>query len=283
MSIMSLSRHRPPFRRVRIARYRNKKSSIRHRQFPDLLQVLLSIIIFAAVWPFFYRHRVLTTLSPFEYFLGEWSHTHHARPPTTNYITDNTTIRGIQNREAAITRDHPKLGQLRSCRSQGNMYHVDPFGYCRPKSTNVTAILIHNPFHFERIVCGQTIPGSKSIVLTGTEGASDRWKCLQQPSNLYPIIPTKDNAKRFSPVRLSSNGQSGGKGNPIDYPCDVPCHKADKLGGLVRTIYIQGPGYVLPFTASMEGERYYKKLKINPQGYKNNQFYSTTSFRSEGK
>ena len=89
-------------------------------------------------------------------------------------------------------------------------------------------------------------------------------------------------AKHQIPIELRFS--IGGYKPPLSLfdGCDIPC-KSDGLGGLVVDRYVVSTPDLNPWTLtfSMEGPEYYHNLQIDPMQYRNNHFWSTTSFRSE--
>ena len=63
-----------------------------------------------------------------------------------------------------------------------------------------------------------------------------------------------------------------------NWECNVPCQISPKANlNLVR--HILGTDWSLQF--SMEGQHYYSRLRMQPNAYKENKYFATTSFRSE--
>lgn len=69
---------------------------------------------------------------------------------------------------------------------------------------------------------------------------------------------------------------------PLFDGCDVPC-RSDDLNGVVTNRYVANAPDQRLWTIifSMEGPKYYNNLNINPMQYRENYFWSTTSYQSE--
>eukprot|EP00978_Attheya_sp_CCMP212_P002672 scaffold5469_cov54-Attheya_sp.AAC.4 len=146
---------------------------------------------------------------------------------------------------------------------------------CRPGTAD-QSLLIYNPLKRERYWCGQTIAASTVSTIHNVD------KCLEkEPLRLFkfkPTVPALLNSSEVDPIKLG-NGQkfNGARGIKVD--CDVPCLKCRPNAGIVSKWYIDGTDWM--FQHSMEGPMYYNKLYIDEDAHKTNQFYATTSFKSE--
>jgi hypothetical protein len=126
----------------------------------------------------------------------------------------------------------------------------------------------HNSLPVERLLCGRTIAPHSVIQLNQ--------KCTT-PAKLFPVIP--DRTGQGMPAVKTGYGSKHGYKQFL--PCDIQCLSSGLPNVLshrfVESIY--GEDWTL--THSMEGPQYYPKLVINPEAYKKNKFYSTTSYDSE--
>jgi Glycosyltransferase family 10 (fucosyltransferase) C-term len=77
-------------------------------------------------------------------------------------------------------------------------------------------------------------------------------------------------------VRFNDPAQNGAVEPFSD--CDIPCHHGGYLH-ILSTRTVDGTPFKITF--SMEADKYYPQLRIKDSAYKDNIFYSTTSFRSE--
>ena len=180
------------------------------------------------------------------------------------------------------------------------LYYIDGLGGCRHmllppaqegneqnqiNSSNST-IIIYNPHQNQpRLFCGETIGPDMTLQLVVEEIQRINpamIKCLQknEPSRLHNQIPDPHNAMEFPPVRIR-NRQGSGNANFVQFglECDMDCQEEKGRTGLVAQRYIDGTDWKFQF--SMEGSKYYPQIEINPNAYRQNQFYATTSFRSE--
>ena len=185
------------------------------------------------------------------------------------------------------------------------LYHVDGLAGCRHmllppaqqaqkendqdrtmgnNSTNTIIIYNPHPSH-SRIICGEIIGPDDMLELIMEEVHSNNphlIKCLErnEPSRLYETIPSPHNVMEFPPVRIR-NKQGRGHANFVQFglECDMNCQEEKGRTGLVAQRYIDGTDWKFQF--SMEGSTYYPKIAIQPEAYRQNQFYATTSFRSE--
>ena len=140
-----------------------------------------------------------------------------------------------------------------------------------------------------RYICRRRIavPGNTTV----TVSAQDCSPHHHIRSNMFQVPPIELSttnaqihilAKHQIPIELRFS--IGGYKPPLSLfdGCDIPC-KSDGLGGLVVDRYVVSTPDLNPWTLtfSMEGPEYYHNLQIDPMQYRNNHFWSTTSFRSE--
>jgi len=140
-------------------------------------------------------------------------------------------------------------------------------------------VVAYNPASYSRIWCGKTIPANGYILLT-------KLSCLQEPPRVFPIEPTVKgtgmppiHVEPYMPHIYLRSFQNK-KRNVTDFECDIPCQKT--VGGEVfsGTDY-RIVGTDLKILHSLESSQYYGNLQVKEEAYLENQFYSTTSFRSE--
>jgi hypothetical protein len=124
----------------------------------------------------------------------------------------------------------------------------------------------------ERYLCDDAESGR------GSSDAVASLACLNQPPR-FPVTPELD-ARGMPPIVLRF-GSTKTTGSLFD-GCDVPCMSYGRLttSDDIRTVEaIDGSEW--RFIFSMEGEKYYPNLKINPHGWQSNTFWATTSYKSE--
>lgn len=180
------------------------------------------------------------------------------------------------------------------------LYYVDGLGGCRhmllttaqeeneqyQANLSNSSIIIYNPHPSQpRLFCGEFIGPDSTLQLVVEEIRRINPAmiiCLQrnEPSRMYEHIPGPQNAMDFPPVRIR-NGQGRGNANFVQFglECDMNCQEEKGRIGLVAQRYIDGTDWKFQF--SMEGSKYYPQIEINANAYRQNQFYATTSFRSE--
>ena len=235
-------------------------------------------------------------------------------PEDPNYVhasyLDNNDVHVAQlqsmelslEKKLSASRDDGGGGiRIRSCRRRGTRgidsgnttgYHVDGLASCRHvlqehnQGTNST-LLIYNPHDQPRIICGETVAADDVLrVATNMPDLQQKLKlikCLQrnEPSRLHEHIPDPENAMQLPPIRMRNT--PGGSDNTnfvqFDDGCDMNCQEEKGRIGLIAQRYVDGTDWKFQF--SMEGGVYYPNIVIQPQAYRDNQFYSTTSFRSE--
>ena len=139
-------------------------------------------------------------------------------------------------------------------------------------------IVAFNPASYQRIWCGTTVPAKGFVLLT-------KLSC-QQPPRMFPTDPTVDgtgmpaiHVEPYMPHIILPSFRNK-KRNVTDFECDIPCKKT--VGGEVfsGTDY-RIVGTDLKILHSLESSQYYGNLHVKDDAYLENQFYSTTSFRSE--
>jgi Glycosyltransferase family 10 (fucosyltransferase) C-term len=152
-------------------------------------------------------------------------------------------------------------------------YSLDPLAACRTTSstTRRKKIIYFNPHARPRLVCGHEVPANGGTLELDQP-------CLDEPSRLFPVIPSVETAGQLPPTTLRFNDPHK-KTRVQPFPdCNIPCHSGGSFGVLgTRTV----DGTPWKFHFSMEGAQYYSNLKIRELAHVENYFYSTTSFRSE--
>ncbi|KAL7542201.1 hypothetical protein ACHAWF_007114 [Thalassiosira exigua] len=291
------------------ARVGQSSSHLRRKPVRDARTVsLVGCIVLLALWPY----TIILHVADDPRF-GNWFKA-LSKEPAINYLADKEA-REVQDAEADVVRSHAGLvarlleqvdGQhrgdapkLRSCRYDrvSGRYQADPFGGCVAGSggTNVTAVLLRNPFRMERTVCGRPVPAGSGVVLSVRDvgrlaaeddrgGGGGRWSCLRRPSQLYKSIPTMNNAMNFPPVKLGAKRDPEGslsKYNPTNRPCDVPCLEDRAMDHAPLFLHVNVNGDSWPFTFGVESAVYYSSLKVEPHAYRDDRFYATTDFRSD--
>jgi len=181
--------------------------------------------------------------------------------------------------------------------SSSGLYHVDGLAGCGHMLWNsssavadVITIFIYNPHPTQsRMLCGTSTiiaPGGVLRVAAAAVSDPDLMECLQRdgPSRWHRHIPSPHNAMEFPPIRIRNRaGDAATRFSPFQLDCNVPCEEEEmRMGrgiGLVAQRYIDGTDWKFMF--SMEGGTYYPQVVVRPGSHRTQQFYSTTSFRSE--
>ena len=213
----------------------------------------------------------------------------------------NSAIHVVKQRERKIQKEEAlalsgESFSIHSCRydSIKRSYRSDAFvwyedhSFCGPKSSASTTtantgtpkyLYVYNPFDRERILQPfqdlRVPPHSyQKIDLKSITSVPDSPIFLT--SSLFPAIPSHARASELEPTVI------GTKLGTHPYPfedCDVPCVEEGKIRGIMGTRLVKQTDWTITF--SMEGEAYYPKLHIDPEGFRLNHFYSTTHFQSD--
>ena len=153
----------------------------------------------------------------------------------------------------------------------------------------------------DRFWCGHRILGDGGTLEVNfpdqCEGEKDEGSSLPYLYSVNPpTIPRKGDSlstNDIAPVELFWNVKDGdgdetyivdhNRGDTTDFsinpfPCTVPCKVNDNYSFL-NTINVKNTNWIILQT--MEGEKIYEDYQIRPYAYRDNQFYSTTSFKSE--
>ena len=132
----------------------------------------------------------------------------------------------------------------------------------------------YNALPRDRYVCGQKI-ASQAVTLLNQRCNDDD----DDIATLFPVIPTVENADALPPVVLRFRKSNlGGKLFP---GCNVPCRDYGIAEiNTVRSVEVDSQTS-WDFTFSMEGPEYYPFLEREPDAWRKNKFYATTSFDSE--
>ena len=166
--------------------------------------------------------------------------------------------------------------EIQSCRwdeGTGN-YSLDSMFACHMQKSNST-IIMYNPFHQSRIVCGETVEPKGTIIL----GSNN--PCVDDLSLLFSRVPSASNTTGgMQPVKIRYGGVLTILSTSLS-PTSATCHAWKKSMAEEETCKPQIDGTDWSFTRTMEGPQHYKKLAIDPQAHLRNQFYMTTSFKSK--
>jgi len=165
-----------------------------------------------------------------------------------------------------------KIENFQSCRrlssSTPMSYSTDPYAACKDKKNG--PFYLYNPLpDNERIICDTKIPPKKVVSFV---------KLCSEPGlgRLFPVIPDSTGIGMPPIVTRFVNGKNA---DPKPFKdCDIPCNEAGSFS-IVTTRFIDGTPWKI--TMSMEGPAYYSNLQIDPNGWKNDKYWSTTSFDSE--
>jgi hypothetical protein len=174
--------------------------------------------------------------------------------------------------------------KLVPCRLDGDCSDTQPttssrvFFFLRSLNTK-PRILLYNPLPEDRFWCGKRIWGGGGTLEINDypAGCNDSQELLPYVFSSHP--PTL--SKGGPPVELFWNTDDFyGMDNikPEPFPCSVPCKSAGEFT-VLNTINVRNTKWEI--TLSMEGEQYYSQAHIRVGGYRDYQFYATTSFRSE--
>ncbi|CAB9518822.1 Glycoprotein 3-alpha-L-fucosyltransferase A [Seminavis robusta] len=240
------------------------------------------------------------------------------RPGEDKTAVDQQTPHGreLQSMETIGKRDFPGLVSCQritttttGTNTQGNSntttttrqkYHDPscPRQFLADAKNNGTKILLYNPFHLPRTVCGHVMDANSITLLVSHGPDNTMTNCLLdshpvfglvQQTRVYPVNnPSGATSSQLPPTTIleklqgdkdSSNNPPQEEPQPVP-DCNIPCHatspKDDKV---LRTKTIAGTNWTIVF--SMEGPQYYRALRINETAHLEQKFYATTSFQSE--
>jgi hypothetical protein len=177
--------------------------------------------------------------------------------------------------------------QLQSCRLDGDCATAagGAASFFRKKANH--KILLYNPLHLSRYVCGKEILGNGGT-LELDEFPMD---CQSSVPYIFTPRPPTISGKgeiAMKPIELYWNyigpymyedAQDEQDGLETEaFPCSIPCRKAGDYQ-LMSVISVKDTRWEL-FT-TMEGEQYYSQAKVRPKAYRKDQYYAVTSFQSE--
>lgn len=186
----------------------------------------------------------------------------HRVPAVNNIPVDEDYAERLKSLESNLNQDAVEPGLIyRSCRwreDQG-FYSLDPS--CHSGSGPITYF---NPHKEARLLCEHEIAAGGKLELP---------QPCHEPSRLFRRIP--DLTAKDLPVVTTGFSRAG---PAEDFECDIPCRNRG-TPGITCQRFVDGTDWVLEF--SMEGPQYYPALEIRPLAYRDNQFYSTTSYQSE--
>jgi len=181
------------------------------------------------------------------------------RPVQQRTVEDEYQLEMIQKIEQQL--------QIRSCRKRASDDKYSADGSC-PLATNSGSVRYYNPHEKPRYLCGKRIGPKSSIEMTIPCG---------EPARMFRTAP---DAKGTGMPPIVTRFADKEKKRPVkDFKdCDIPCQEVGTPSLLVERTIDDTPWTI---TFSMEGPEYYANLNIAPNAWRKNQFYSTTSYRSE--
>ena len=185
------------------------------------------------------------------------------------------------------------------CQNQLNHPNNTKVPSLKEKDEVIVQYQFYNPLpHTTRYICHRRIPikGNATVMVTSQECPElhDHPNIRSHVFQVSPIelstgtstVPMETLTKDQIPIALRFMMPSDPRHSvPLDLfrDCDVPC-RSDVPNGVVTTRYVMHtPSDPTPWmiTFSMEGPQYYNSLFIDPSQYRNNHFWSTTSYDSE--
>lgn len=173
--------------------------------------------------------------------------------------------------------------KVRSCRrfqNDGDQIVLGP--KCKEKFKAIDrkqrSVVVFNPAAYERYWCGIKIESRRTRILTERQVK----QLCKEPPRMSDITPTIEGTD-MPPIQLTTEGGEFFDGESVTammepFPCDVPCEHAG-FPDVIR--YFKPKGMDVTITYSMESSQHYPELQIDEYAYRQNQFYATTSFRSE--
>jgi Glycosyltransferase family 10 (fucosyltransferase) C-term len=137
----------------------------------------------------------------------------------------------------------------------------------------------YNPLSFPRYICHNVRIAADGI-MNGTARDCPPWSARLFRSAPEGGQPPVVDATATDPMAVHFHEHATPR--ELFPDCDVPClHDGGPMGNnCVRTVdAVAGPHW--KFIFSMEGPQYYGNLYVNPEQWRENQFWSTTSYQSE--
>jgi Glycosyltransferase family 10 (fucosyltransferase) C-term len=201
------------------------------------------------------------------------------RPPREHVYT----IRTEKERQLDTTlkknfEEMRESGKLVPCRLDGDCWETVSQGFLPFRSTVQPRIWLRNPLEEDRYWCGKRIWG-RGGVLDVTETPE---KCKYDAlSYIYSKGPPTLSGKSTPPVELFWNFNAWYEANMVrseTFPCSTPCRSNGDFA-VLSTINVKDTKWEI--THTMEGEKYYSAAHVGSGSYRENRFYSTTSFKSE--
>lgn len=144
-------------------------------------------------------------------------------------------------------------------------------------------VVLYNPLDIERHWCGKKI-GPNSAELIQLEANAD---CNHSTTRLFdfmPGLPPIAADDGIPPIILElhrhprAQSKLAKKSRMNQRKCDVPCF-VEEGGSYIKIFNVAGTSWEI--TYSMEGTQYHEKLRIDPDGHKEDKYWATTSFKSE--
>ena len=194
---------------------------------------------------------------------------HVREDPIGLAVLDRAYTRKLQTMEQTLGKEHLNGTTMTSCRrttsETTNGFSIDYHAACGDSSLSPT-VFVYNPYEKERHLCGSTISPNNIIAIA--DGCFDR-------GHLFPTIPDIHGTD-MPPVHARF---INARGSPQPFPdCDIPCQESGVMS-LKNQRNIEGTNWRI--TASMEGPHNYRELEIRAMEWKNDHFYSTSSYQSD--
>jgi len=184
--------------------------------------------------------------------------------PNNHNQVDSMYASTLQKMEAYV--------EKKSCRRRSQNMGTSSAYSLDPSCPNDEPVIYYNPLNRPRYLCGgNTLIYPKSTLQLNQACNANE---IAPFSRLFPVIPDRT-GQGMPPIRTAFNSQ---KNYAPFTDCDIPCHSAGQPSTLSKRT-IEGTSW--EFVFSMEGAKYYSQLEPLATGYQNDQFWSTTSYRSE--
>ncbi len=261
-----------------VQRQSNSRGSFYHFVTANIDKYILGAFI---VIIFIMMIAITTMASMLDISNRETSITMQTKTLSTQWVLCNPTFRP-ENRTGDMMIDQFDISRRHLCTTNDQISLMD--------TANVT-YHFHNPLSgVTRYVCEERIPieGKTNKTIPSSNCS------LRQPplSNIFATPPMEFNGhdeiltlspqQNATPIHLQFG--DGNDGYQLFEPCDIPCLYDGGPDGVVNDRYVTH----LPDRSfwnlifSMEGPQYYPNLIVdNSNHWQENQFYSTTSYRSD--
>lgn len=176
-------------------------------------------------------------------------------------ITTRLDARHLHEQRSTVIIEQPHTSTFQT---------INLYPQCIPaNAAGEQTVVAFNCWHQPRYLCGNRIEPNSYLTVK---------EPCHEGIRVFPEEPGALNDINVPPIDLILRSQTTVGLKATKHNCPVPCQEWGE-GSNAQTIFVGGTDF--KFHQSMESTATYSALRIDPDAWRKNLFYSTTSFRSE--